>query len=130
MNEAPPVPVSNSFNVSQWNATDTGAAATQSWVSRNFLSRVIADTAASIITFTLGIKTNILQTITGGGTASVYLNASTVDICTNGLTRIGNGASTVQLGSSTNTAVNIYKPKSLTTVASPEDNTTNIPTTS
>jgi hypothetical protein len=37
MNEAPPVPVSNSFNVSQWNATDTGAAATQSWVNRNFL---------------------------------------------------------------------------------------------
>ena len=130
MNEAPPVPVSDSFNVTQWNATDTGKSATQSWVSRNFLSRVIADTASQIISFTLGIKANILQTITAGGTASVYLNASTVDICTNGLTRIGNGASTVQLGSSTNTAVNIYKPKSLTTIASPEDNTTNIPSTS
>ena len=49
MNEAPPVPVSDSFNISQWNATDTGKSATQSWVNRNFLSKVIADTASKLI---------------------------------------------------------------------------------
>ena len=129
MSSEPRPVICDVYNYKNWNV-ETGTDATKLWVSRNFLSKVIADTAANIISFTLGIKTNILQTIAAGGTASVYLHASIVDICTNGLTRIGNGASTVQLGSSTNTAVNIYKPKSLTTIASPEDSSTNIPSTS
>jgi hypothetical protein len=126
--EPRPQPVSDTFNQSQWNIVSTGT--DRAWVTLNFLSKVVANTAAAIITFTLGIKTNSLETITSGGTANVYVNASIVDINNNGLTRIGNGASNVTLGSATNTAVNIYKPKSLTAILSPEDNSTNIPSTS
>jgi hypothetical protein len=78
---------------------------------------------------TLGAKTSALETVALGGTANVYLTASIVDICNGGLTRIGNGASTVQLGSATNTAVNMYNPKLLSVIASSEDNSTNIPST-
>jgi hypothetical protein len=82
MNESPPVPVSNSFNKSQWNATDTGKSATQSWVNRNFLSKVLADTAANLISFANAIKTNVITAYSeniltigegGGGTKTVRL---------------------------------------------------------
>jgi len=126
--EPRPQPVSDTFNQSQWNIVSTGT--DRAWVTLNFLSKVVANTAAAIITFTLGIKTNTIDTIISGGTANLYINASVVDINNNGLTRIGNGASNVTLGSATNTAVNIYKPKSMTVIASPVDNSTNIPSTS
>ena len=46
---------------------------------------------------TLGAKTSALETVAAGGTANVYLTASIVDICNGGLTRIGNGASSTFL---------------------------------
>ena len=90
MNEAPPVPVSDSFNISQWNATDTGKSATQSWVNRNFLSKVIADTATKLISFASGITTNSISvysgntisigTTIGGQTVALYSPTTNVPV--------------------------------------------------
>ena len=104
MNEAPPTPVSDSFNVSQWNATDTGTSATQSWVKLNFLSRVITDTAANLISFANGIRTNLVTAFSG-----------------NVLT-IGEGGGTK--------SVSLYYPTLAVAILDPADNTGRIPSTS
>ena len=90
MNEAPPVPVSDSFNISQWNATDTGKSATQSWVNRNFLSKVIIDSASKLISFASGITTNSISvysgntisigTTIGGQTVALYSPTTNVPV--------------------------------------------------
>ena len=105
--------------------------------SAGIATNTISTVSGALITMsqqtqmTNGAKVSTLETVAASGTANAYLNASVVNICNNGQTFIGNGtSSTVQLGAAGNTAVNIYKPKSSTVIASPSDNSTNIPSTS
>ena len=62
--EAPPQPVSDTFNYSQWTDT-TNTNATAAYVKRNFLSKVLSDVAQGFISFVAGIATNTIILYSG-----------------------------------------------------------------
>jgi hypothetical protein len=61
--EPPPNPITNTFNLRAWIHDVTLS-------SSAYLSKLVADTAAGVITFTSGIKTNLIE---GAGTSSTQV---------------------------------------------------------
>ena len=98
--EPPPNPVCDNFNYSQWNATEQSA--TQAWVKRNFLSRVIADIGNGLISFVNGIKTNSILVYSG---------------------------TTLNIGAA-GSSISIYNPTSSSSIVDTADNSAKLPSTS
>jgi hypothetical protein len=61
--EPPPNPITNTFNLRAWIQDVTSS-------SGAYISKLVADTAAGVITFTSGIKTNLIE---GAGTSSTQV---------------------------------------------------------
>jgi len=60
--EPPPQPISNTFNYSQWNRDQNLTIASAAF---RYLSKVVSDTAAGLISFASGIKTNTINAFSG-----------------------------------------------------------------
>ena len=97
--EPPPQPVSDTFNYSQWNRDQNLTIAEASY---RYLSKVVSDTAAGLISFAAGIKTNTINAFSG---------------------------TVITIGNSSSTANNIWVPVLASTVPASTDNSTKIPST-
>jgi hypothetical protein len=75
--EPPPQPVSDTFNYSQWNRDQN---LTIAEAAKRYLSKVLNDTAAGIITFLQGIVTNSITPIGVGDTMTVGASTSTLNV--------------------------------------------------
>lgn len=67
--EPPPNPITSTFNLRAW-IQAVGSGLSLATASTYFLSKRLADTAAGVITFSSGIKTNLID---GAGTASTQV---------------------------------------------------------
>jgi len=94
--EPPPQPVSDTFNYSQWNRDQNLTIAEAAF---RYLSKVVSDTAAGLISFAAGIKTNTINAFSG---------------------------TAMTIGDGTTTATNIYKPILSSTAPVNTDNSTSI----
>jgi len=102
--EVPPFPITTTYNESAW-IQDTGSGLTQVQADGRYLSKLVASTAQGIISFVLGLKSNLITVYSG-----------------NTLT-IGEG------GGGTKT-VSLYYPYLAVALLDPADNTALIPSTS
>ena len=102
--EVPPFPITTTYNESA-QIQDTGSGLTQVQADGRYLSKLVASTAQGIISFVLGLKSNLITVYSG-----------------NTLT-IGEG------GGGTKT-VSLYYPYLAVALLDPADNTALIPSTS
>ena len=85
--EPPPQPISNNFNIADWNRGNNLSISSASY---RYLSKVVSDTAQGLISFVQGIKTNTISAFSG------FI---------------------INIGDGTTTNLNLYSPKLLSALA-------------
>jgi hypothetical protein len=85
--EPPPQPISNHFNIADWNRGNNLSISSASY---RYLSKVVSDTAQGLISFVQGIKTNTISAFSG------FI---------------------ITIGDGTTTNLNLYSPKLLSALA-------------